>query len=158
MEAGAHEFVLWLMLFAYALHILEERMLDWLGWARATFNFDLGWADFYTTNAIVVVAGICTAMVGWKLPEVSLMFPALALVNGVVFHIGPTLLQRRFSPGVITAVLLFLPIGSWSYYAAYVDRVLTLAVGAVSAVGGAVLMAYPLVLLQIKKRLPSYDK
>jgi hypothetical protein len=31
MEAAAHEFVLWLMLFAYALHILEERMLDWLG-------------------------------------------------------------------------------------------------------------------------------
>ena len=135
MEAGAHEFVLWLMLCAYALHILEERMLDWLGWAQATFNFDLGWADFYTTNAIVVVAGICTAMVGWKLPEVSLMFPALALVNGVVFHVGPTLLQRRFSPGVITAVLLFLPIGIWSYYAAYVDRVLTLGVGAVSAVG-----------------------
>jgi hypothetical protein len=79
-------------------------------------------------------------------------------VNGLVFHVGPTLLQRRFSPGVITAVLLFLPIGIWSYYAAYVDRALTLGVGAVSAVGGAVLMAYPLVLLQIKKRLPSYDK
>jgi hypothetical protein len=85
------------------------------------------------------------------------MFPALALVNAVVFHIGPTLLQRRFSPGLITAVLLFLPIGIWSYYAAYLDRVLTLGVGVVSALGGAVLMAYPLVLLQIKKRLPSYE-
>src|SRR5215208_7841170 len=28
-------------------------------------------------------------------PVVSLMFPALALVNTVLFHIGPTLLQRR---------------------------------------------------------------
>ena len=158
MEAAAHEFVLWLMLFAYALHILEERMLDWVAWAQATFNFNLGWADFYTTNAIVVVAGICTAMIGWKLPEVSLMFPALALVNAVLFHIGPTLLQRRFSPSVITAVLLFLPVGIWSYYGAYLDRALSLAVGIVSAIGGVILMAYPLVLLQIRKRLPSYDK
>jgi hypothetical protein len=68
MDAAAHEFVLWLMLFAYALHILEERMLDWVAWARATFNFNLGWAGFYTTYAIVV-AGICTDMIGWKLPE-----------------------------------------------------------------------------------------
>jgi len=65
------------MLFAYALHILEERMLNWLGGARATLRFDLDWADFYTTNPRVVVAGICTAMIGWKLLEVSLMFPAL---------------------------------------------------------------------------------
>ena len=158
METAAHEFVLWLMLFVYALHILEERILDWLGWARSTFNFDLGWGDFYTTNAVVVVAGICTAMVGWRLPEVSLMFPALALVNAVLFHILPTLLQRRFSPGVITAVLLFLPIGIWSYYGAYLDRALTLVGGVASALGGAVLMAYPLVLLQIRKRLPNYEK
>ncbi|MBV9453380.1 MAG: HXXEE domain-containing protein [Rubrobacter sp.] len=52
-----------------------------------------------------MVVGICTTMIGWKLPEVSLMFPALAMVNAVLFHIGPTLLQGRFSPGVITAVL-----------------------------------------------------
>ena len=158
MGTTTHAFVLWLMLFAYALHILEEHTLNWLGWARSTLKLDLSWADFYVTNAIVVVAGICTAMIGWQLPEVSLMFPALALVNALVFHIGPTLVQRRFSPGTISAVLLFLPVGIWSYYGGYLDGYLTTQIGVVSAIGGAVLMAYPIVLLRLKGRLPNYNK
>ena len=124
MGIDAFAFVLWLMLFAYALHILEEHTLNWLGWARSTLKLDLTWSDFYVTNAIVVVAGISTAMIGWRLPEVSLMFPALALINALFFHIGPTLVQRRFSPGTITAVLLFLPVGIWAYNGAYLDGVL----------------------------------
>ena len=158
MGTTTHAFVLWLMLFAYALHILEEHTLDWLGWARSTLKLDLSWTDFYVTNAIVVVAGICTAMIGWQLPEVSLMFPALALVNALVFHIGPTLVRRRFSPGTISAGLLFLPVGIWSYYGAYLDGSLTTQIGVVSAIGGAVLMAYPIVLLRLKGRLRNYNK
>ena len=157
-ETTTHAFVLWLMLFAYALHILEEHTLNWLGWARSTLKLDLNWTDFYVTNAIVVVVGICTAVIGWRLPEVSLTFPALALVNALLFHIGPTLVQRRFSPGTITAVLLFLPVGIWSYYGAYLDGALTIQIGVVSALGGAVLMAYPIVLLRLKGRLPNYNK
>ena len=41
MGTTTHTFVLWLMLFAYALHILEEHTLDWLGWARSTLKLDL---------------------------------------------------------------------------------------------------------------------
>jgi len=155
-EATTHAFVLWLMLFAYALHILEEHTLNWLGWARSTLRLDLNWTDFYVTNAVVVVSGICTAIIGWRLPEVSLTFPALALVNALLFHIGPTLVRRRFSPGTITAVLLFLPVGIWSYYGAYLDGALTIQIGVVSALGGAVLMAYPIVLLRLKRRLSNY--
>ena len=95
-------------------------------------------------------------MIGWRLPEVSLTFPTLALVNALLFHIGPTVVQRRFSPGTITAVLLFLPVGIWSYYGAYLDGVLTIQIDVVSALGGAVLMAYPIVLLRLKGRLPNY--
>lgn len=106
----AFAFVLWLMLFAYALPILEGHTLTWLGWARSTLKLDLTWSDFYVTNAIVVT-GISTAMIGWRLPEVSLTFPALALSNALLFHIGLTLVQRRFAPGTITTALLFLPVG-----------------------------------------------
>ena len=59
--------------------------------ARCTLKLDLTWSDFYVINAIVVVTGISTAMIGWRLPEVSLTFPALALINSLFFHIGPTL-------------------------------------------------------------------
>ncbi len=119
-------------------------------------KLDLTWSDFYVTKAIAVVTGISTAMIGWRLPEVSLTFPALALINALFFHIGPTLVQRRFSPGTITAVLLFLPVGIWSYYGAYLDGVLTLKASVLSTLGGALLMAYPIVLLRLKGRLPNY--
>jgi hypothetical protein len=158
MEVNGHEFVLWLMLFAYGLHVLEEPMLDWLGWARFTFKLPFTPADFYVTNSLVVVAGVCTAMVGWRLPEVSLAFPALALINAVFFHIGPTVLRRRFSPGLITAVVLFVPVGAWAYVGAYFDGALTVKAAVVSALSGALLMAYPFVLFNIRARLPSYDE
>lgn len=119
-------------------------------------KLDLTWSDFYVINAIVVVTGISTAMIGWRLPEASLMFPALALINSLFFHIGPTLVQRRFSPGTITAALLFLPVGIWAYYGVYLDGVLTIRAGVLSALGGVLLMAYPIVLLRIKGRLPNY--
>jgi len=95
-------------------------------------------------------------MIGWRLPEVSLTFPALTLINSLFFHIGPTLVQRRFSPGTIIAALLFLPVGIWAYYGVYLDRVLTIRAGVLSALGGVLLMAYPIVLLRIKGRLPNY--
>lgn len=158
MEDNGHVFVLWLMLFAYGLHILEEHMLDWLHWARSTFKVPFTLADFYVTNSVVVVGGICTAMVGWRAPEVSLAFPALALINAVFFHIGPTVIKRRFSPGLITAVILFLPVGSWAYIGAYLDGALTARAAVVSALGGALLMAYPFMLFKIRKRLPSYEE
>jgi hypothetical protein len=118
----------------------------------------LSWADFSVTNAVVVVVGISAAMVRWRLPEVSLAFPALALVNAMLSHIGPTIGQRLFSPGLITAVVLFLPIDIWSYYCAYLVGVLTVSVAIVSALAGGLLMAFPLVLFRIKKRLPEYEK
>ncbi len=157
-EANSHEYVLWIMLFVYALHILEEHTLNWLDWARHVLKLDLSWADFYVTNSIVVVGGICTAMIGWQLPQISLTFPALAIVNALLFHIGPTLVQRRFSPGTITAVFLFLPVGAWSYYGAYLDDILTMRVAIVSVLGGALLMAYPIFLLRLKPRLAGHEK
>lgn len=135
MGIGAFAFVLWLMLFAYALHILEDHTLIWLRWARSTLKLDLTWSDFYVTNAIVVVTGISTAMIGWRLPEVSLRFLALALINALFFHIGSPLIQRRFSPGTITAALLFLPVGIWAHYGASLDWVLTIRAGVLSALG-----------------------
>jgi Protein of unknown function with HXXEE motif len=158
MAVNGHEFVLWLMLFAYGLHILEEHMIGWLHWARFTFKPPFTPADFYVTNSLVVVVGVCTAMVGWRLPGISLAFPALALINAVFFHIGPTVLQRRFSPGLITAVVLFAPVGGWAYVGAYFDGALTARAAVVSPLGGALLMAYPFVLFKIRTLLPSYDE
>lgn len=146
----SHEFVLWILSAAYALHIMEEFCLDWKDWANTQLHLPVTWPHFYVVNAVVVVLGISVGMVGWRCPEFSLMFSALMLINAVFFHILPTVLQRTFSPGVITAVLLFLPLALWAYYGAWQDGVLTGRIVWISLLGGALLMASPIVFIKMQ--------
>jgi hypothetical protein len=147
-----HEVWLWIALAAYAIHILEEFMFDWKNWANKVLGLPVTWPDFYVTNAVVVVLGIVAAQVGWRLPAISLAFPALMLINAVFFHIAPFVVTRKFSPGLVTAVLLFLPLGGWLFYGAWVDGVLTTMSALGAVVLGAVLMASPIVMLKLKTR------
>lgn len=145
-----HEYLLWIATAAYAVHAMEEHEYNWRDWARTVLHLPVDWPTFYVTNFAVVVLGACCAMVGWRLPEFSLVLPALMAINAVVFHILPTVVTRKFSPGLVTAVILFLPISWWAWTGAAADGVLTTRVLLCSLAGGALLMAYPIVLLRTK--------
>jgi len=141
----------WLAVAAYALHIMEEFALDWREWARSVIGLPVEWTDFYITNAIVIVLGVVQAQLANVLPIVALSFAALMLINATVFHVLPIMATNgRFSPGAITAVLLFYPIGIGMYRYAAAHGMLTRGVLLGSMLGGAVLMAYPIVLLRLK--------
>src|SRR5580765_783461 len=144
------EYVLWITLAAYGLHILEEYELNWRDWARNVLKLPVDWNSFYVVNSLVVVLGGCCAMVGWRRPEFVLSFPAVMLTNATFFHVLPVLATRIFSPGVVTAVALFYPVGGWAFYAAWTDNALNVQVAIVSAILGATLMACPVVLLKIR--------
>lgn len=136
---------------AYAIHIMEEYTFDWRNWARTIIKLPVEWSDFYVTNAIVIALGIAQAELAPALPFAPLAFAALMLMNAVFFHILPVLRTRgRFSPGVVTAVVLFFPGGSAVWWRAGQDGALnwTTAVSAVAA--GALLMAYPIVMLNLR--------
>jgi hypothetical protein len=148
-----HDFLLWVCTAAYSMHIVEEFTLDWRDWARDVLRLRVDWPHFFVVNAAVIVLGVCFAQVGWRLPEMSLMYPAIMIINAIFFHILPTLTQRRFSPGTLTAVTLFLPVGLWTYFGAYADGILSGTTIAVSLVGGALLMASPVVLLRIGEKI-----
>ncbi len=45
-------------------------------------------------------------------PAAGLAAAYLPIVNGVG-HIGPAIVQRAYNPGLVTSVLLFLPVGCW---------------------------------------------
>ena len=106
-------------------------------------------------NAIVIVLGVSCAMVGWKLPAAALVFPAFMLVNAILFHIVPVIVTRVFSPGLFTAVILFLPVGGWAYWGAWRNGVLTAGAVIISGVVGFLLMMLPIV-LQKTKRMPFF--
>jgi hypothetical protein len=83
----------------------------------------------------------------------ALSYAALVLINGILFHILPMILTRgRFSPGLFTAVILFLPIGFLCYRAADNAGKLDAFSLVLSVAIGAALMATPIILLRIKAR------
>ncbi len=148
-----HAYILWIATLAYALHVVEEYMFDWKGWASAVLKLPVGWTQFALVNGVVVVLGISCSAVGWSLPAFSLCLPALMLINATFLHVLPFLVtQGRFSPGLGTAVLLFYPVAIWSYLGARSDGVLSWRVGLLSFLIGAALMAFPIILLKLRLR------
>jgi hypothetical protein len=143
----------WLALAAYGVHILEEFTLDWRNWARAVIGLPVEWSDFYVTNALVVVLGIVQAGLAATFALAPLSFAALMLINATFFHVLPVLRTGgRFSPGVITAVLFFYPLGIASFLQANAEGRLDAAIGIGAVVTGAALMAFPIVLLNLRGR------
>lgn len=146
-----HEYFLWISLFAYAIHIYEETVLDWKDWAESISGLkNLEWSNFFVANAAVVVAGVCAAQVGWRFPSFALLLPSLQLINGLFFHVIPTIVWRKFSPGVITSCLLFFPIGILAYWGAWVDDVLNKNVVILSLSFAALVMALPFIFLKLQ--------
>jgi hypothetical protein len=144
--------LIWLATACYGVHILEEYQLDWRGWARTTLKLPVEWTDFYVVNALVIVLGIVAANLA-AVPMLALAFPALMLINATFFHVLPFLRTKgRFSPGLISAVVLFYPVGIAGYWRAAADRVLDSETVIGSLAIGALLMACPVVLLLIKDR------
>jgi hypothetical protein len=113
-----HQVWLWVATAAYGLHVMEEFTFDWKNWANRVLKLPVDWSTFYVTNAIVIVLGVAAAEIGWQMPALSLAFPALMIINAVLFHIVPFIAKKKFSPGLITAVILFLPLGGWIFYGA----------------------------------------
>ncbi len=156
-----HDWVLWVLVTASALHVVEEHSLGWQGWAARFLAPRIGtaptWTDFWAVNALLIVFGVSAAMVGWRAPAFALAFPALCLINAIFFHALPSVMEDRPNPGVFTAVLLYLPIGIWAYAAASSDGVLSAGTLILSAVLGAVAMASVVVLLAMQHRFRYPD-
>lgn len=145
---------LWLATAAYAIHALEEMILDWRDWARAVIGLPVEWSHFYVVNFLVVVLGVVAANLAPVAPGVALGFAALMVVNALAFHVAPFLRSagQRYSPGLFTAVVLMLPVAAGVYRAAATAGVLTWGVVAASILIGVGLMASPVVLLTIKDK------
>jgi len=136
------------------VHALEEFVLDWQNWARSVLHLPAQWGDFYLTNAVVIVVGVVAAEIAPIWPAVALGFPALMLINATFFHLAPLIWTRgRFSPGLITALLLFFPLGVETILTAHAEPAALMGAFGI----GALLMATPIVFLKLKMN-PYFDQ
>ena len=143
--------LLWLATAAYGIHIAEEYALNWRAWARSLTGLEVEWGFFFLVNSLVIVLGVVCAEVARTMPAVALAFPALMLINATFFHLGAFLWTRgRFSPGLITALLLFYPLGIWCFKAAHNAGLMSPSRWIGSFALGALLMAMPILLLKAR--------
>lgn len=139
----------WLAVGAYALHILEERILDWFGWARRTMNLSMDWSTYTAIEVVFLIVGAIAAMLAPVLPVLALAFAALLVVNVTFFHLVPMVVSGgTFSPGTISGVLLFYPIG----YYAYAGSGQSQSVVVWSIVIGAAIILWPIALLKLREQ------
>jgi hypothetical protein len=149
----SHEYIIWICVFAYGIHIFEKFIFNWQDWAVTVLKFkNSSWGLFYAVNALGMVAGVTSAMVGWNMPAFALIIPALLFLNAIFLQIGPAIVTRRYSPGLVSSVILFLPIASWAYYGAYLDDVLDPVVAILSLLLGAFLVLLPAICVKIQEK------
>ena len=148
--AMKHEYTLWVVVMAISLHILEEYGLNFIGWSEIGVGANLSWEIFHLVNASLIIFAIAGAMIGWRVPELSLIMPVAIAINAIFVHLLLTLVMWRFSPGIVTGTLLFIPAASWAFYGAYRDGVLTRRAVVVSVLGGVLITLYLAALLMVR--------
>jgi hypothetical protein len=140
-DNNTSEWTLWAVAVSCALHVAEEYFTGWQPWARETLGIVMPTERFLFMNVVLVVAALVFASIGWKRPTLSLIIPAATLVNAIFFHILPTIVQGRVSPGVYTAVMLYLPFSSWAFVGARRAGVPRRAMAVASVVGALMMTA-----------------
>lgn len=129
-EPRSHDMVwlAWVATAAYLLHQFEEHGIDargmpyaFRGMLCATFGFADATAcpipeAFITAVNIPVVwlAGPISALLGHRWPAIALSYFSVPAINAVA-HIGPAVASGSYNPGLVTAVLLFLPLSLWAF-------------------------------------------
>lgn len=121
----------WAATAAYLLHQFEEHGIDARG-APYAFHGALctrfGFAgaaacpipeSFITAVNIPVVwlAGPIAALLGRRWPAIALSYFSVPAINAFA-HIAPALATGDYNPGLLTAVLLFLPLSLWALWIA----------------------------------------
>ena len=108
----------WLAVAAYALHIMEERILDWHSSMKKSMKIAMDVDAYRVIARVFLVLGAIAAVLVGQVPELARGFVVFLVINLIVFHLWPMISSQRFSPGTLTAVFLFLPIAYMTYVVA----------------------------------------
>jgi len=101
----------------FLLHVLEEapRFVDWF---NSLVQPHISQGNFLRVNAFCFLVTLALSAVASTSRSVGTLLAAVAWLGllmfaNAIFHIVGTLVHARYSPGVITAVTLYLPYFSW---------------------------------------------
>ena len=102
----------WLLV-AAVLHLIEEYVYPggFLRWIRSWVGFAPNMVEAIALNLAFI--GLMAMPLFGTTPLLAASAPGLLLANGALHVIG-TIASKRYSPGVITSVLLFFPLATYA--------------------------------------------
>lgn len=104
--------LVWLLVGAYAAHVVEEWFGGFPQWFAVLAGRPLPADAFLTINAIALVVMAASAAAATRRESFGWLAIAIAtieLVNGIAHLLG-SIVTTSYSPGVITGVILYVPL------------------------------------------------
>lgn len=117
------QFIFWLPGLCVALHIFEEfvwpgKFLAWYRVYRPEIAASITPRFAVSANALLVAAVVVLGFMGpaWSRGMSLWLTLAALLAANAVFHFWGALRTHRYSPGVATGVLLYVPLCVWGFW------------------------------------------
>jgi hypothetical protein len=106
--------LLWMLVGAFAIHVAEEWFGAFPEWISTVVSRPMPVAAFVIVNGIAMVlmiVGVRAAIRSERSGWIAVTIATIALVN-TVSHVAGAMLTRGYAPGLISAIVLYVPLGS----------------------------------------------
>ena len=119
----SHQIFLIFAICAVLIHIAEEFKFGWIEWANS-FISGITVKQFAIINILFLILCFTAIFINNNSMIFSASIFSLLLINSLV-HIAPTIKQKKYSPGLYSAVILFIPIGTFGYIHVVTNNLVT---------------------------------
>ena len=136
----------WLLLPAFALHVLEEAP-QFTAWVNRYASTRFTRADFLRNNGLGMALNVrlCAAVAAFPHPAAVFVFFALCVWQAgfnTLFHVATTAAYGVYSPGLLTSLTLYPAVCWYLSRLAFQEGLLTNTSAAIALVLGGVIHAY----------------
>jgi hypothetical protein len=103
----------WLFPISYLVHIAEEYWGGFPAWIARFWGVESSLSNFLSWNGgawVMMTVGVAVALKTKSYRWLLVSFGTVVLINGLV-HAGASVVTHSYSPGVISGLLLFVPLG-----------------------------------------------
>lgn len=107
--------VFWAIVFAAIVHIAEEHFGGFIERVSHITSLPVTPAVFWTVNVLFVLLCVAAALVSDQAVWFRMSVAGLIFVNAALFHLVGAIRLRGYSPGMITGVLLYIPLAWYAY-------------------------------------------
>ncbi|HEX8177463.1 MAG TPA: HXXEE domain-containing protein [Pyrinomonadaceae bacterium] len=113
---------IWLFPSTYLIHALEEYFCGegFYRWVARVIGRGMTAEQFVIINSLALLLMIAGVVIFRKTPSVrwlTITFATITFINAVA-HLAGSILTGTYSPGVVSGVLLWIPLGAATFYRA----------------------------------------